>query len=1044
MRPGRRIWAGLLSLSVVATGWMAPTNAFAAASDLIISEYVEGSSSNKAIELYNGTEAAIDLSQYRIELYANGATSPNNTTQLAGTLAPGETFVVVNGNAGAELKALADMNGSATNFNGDDVLLLMKGDTLVDSFGQLGVAEKWGENVTLVRKPSIVAGDIDASNPFDPTAEWTAYPIDTFTNLGSHTMDGSDPGDPGDPEDPIDPDPGQSCDDPATLIGEVQGDGDATPMNGQTVTIQGTVVGDFQEGGFNGYYVQDAGDDNPATSDGIFVYDRNKVAGDVAEGDVVRITGTASEHYGMTQVTAASAVDCGTAELPEPTVIDFPNTTFEATEGMLVTFAKPLTVLELYQFGRYGQIAVGPERQFQPTAVFAPDTAEARQMYQANLDNRVLIDDGRSNQNPSPAMHPALLEPLTMDNLFRGGDQISGVAGILDYRFDAWAIQPTQAGTIESVNPRPDVPEVGGDLQVASANVLNYFTTLNSRGARTDVELQRQQDKIVAELNELDAAIIGLNEIENNGTALETLVAALNEAAGSDQWAPLVTGRIGTDEITTAIIYQPAVVEPVGDFDTLTSADDPRFIDTKNRPTLAQTFEHLASGETLTVAVNHLKSKGSACGDPSEATLGHLVGNCQETRVAAVEAMTDWLAGDAIGVEKSEHVIVLGDMNSYDHEDPIKVFEAAGYTDLAKEYQGEYAYSYVFDGQLGYLDYALANEAMAAKVVGAADWHINSDELPLIDYSMQYKQPNEQALYAPDAFRSSDHDPVLVGIAFGEPEQPVDCVVTAATAGSKLVGTSTNVWGTATDCGETVTVQVQVDGEWVDAGTATVGEDGSYVFNIDEVTAEPGAYAIRVVAGETVSETVGLERIARTTSDVADVTVAGRTANMWGHVHGDAVVRTQVLIDGRWVTSQSAEAHGFYAIELTYGKRNAGEYQWRVHVTHANGQVEIGEPMTQVRLERPVASSVGSKPVGATSYVWGTVDAEAAGMIWTEVQLADGRWARSQTTTANETGFYMAELTYGKHTAGTYQWRVAVEYDGVGVVRTEPFTFVRS
>ncbi len=776
MRPTTRLAAGLIAASLAASSWFGATAAEAApATDLIFSEYVEGSSNNKYIELYNGTGADVDLSLYSVELYSNGGTSANNVQPLSGTLAAGKTLVIANSQA--SLAVTPDLTSSVTNFNGDDVLVLKKAGTVVDSIGQIGSTAKFGTDVTLVRKASVTTGDVDPNDAFDRALQWDVFAKDDVSHLGSHTMGGGDPVDP-EPTDPEPTDPADECDLPATAIGAVQGTADAAAMAGKTVTIQGTVVGDFQSGGFNGYFLQDAGDDNPATSDGIFVYDSSKLSGDVAAGDVVRLTGKVSDFKGMTQLTpSVKAVECGTAELPAATVIDFPNTGFEAYEGMLVTFASPLTVLEVYNFGRYGEIAVGPELQFQPTALHAADSEEAAALYEANRTNRVTIDDGRSAQNPTPALNPATLQPLTMETLFSVGDEISGMAGVLDYRFDLWRIQPTQAGTMTDALPREERPEVGGDLQVASANVLNYFTTLTSedpdaRGAKTPEEFERQEAKIVAELNALDAGIVGLNEIENNGTAVEALVSALNEAAGSTKWAALKTGVIGTDAITTALIYQPALVEPVGAFDTLTSDDDPRFVDTRNRPTLAQTFRHLASGETVTVAVNHLKSKGSACGDPSEATMGHLVGNCQETRVAAVEALTDWLAGDAIGVEKSEHILVIGDMNSYDHEEPIKVYETNGYTDMVKHFHGDKAYSYVFDGQLGYLDYVLANDAIKAKIVGAADWHINSTELPLIDYTMQYKADAERALFAPDAYRSSDHDPVVVGIQFGE--EPVE------------------------------------------------------------------------------------------------------------------------------------------------------------------------------------------------------------------------------------------------------------------------------
>ncbi len=989
MRPQRQILAGLLAASVAAASWFIPAGAQAAASDLIISEYVEGSGNNKYLELHNGTGNPVDLGQYRLELYVNGKTTVQSTLNLSGTLEAGQTYVI--GNAQASAGAKTDITHAVTNFNGDDAIVLRKGDAVVDSFGQVGVQKKWAENVTLVREPGITAGDTVIDDEFDPAKEWMAYPADTVEHLGSHTMNDSNDPEPTDPApeptpdptpDPTDPaQPGDECKADATAIGEVQGNGDATPLAGKEVTIQGTVVGDFQEGGFNGYYLQDAGDGDDATSDGIFVYDRNKAAGDVKPGDVVRVTGTANEYYKMTQVSATKAQACGTAELPEPTVVDFPNTEFEPYEGMLVTFAKPLTVLELYQYGRYGQIAVGPERQYQPTARHEASSADARAELEKNRTNRVLIDDGRSTQNPSPAIHPATLEPLTMDTLFRGGDQIEGLAGVLDYRFDNWAIQPTQPGTITAKNPRPDVPKVGGDLKVGSANVLNYFTTLssqdkNARGAETKEEFQRQEAKIVASLNKMDAAVIGLNEIENNGTAVQTLVEALNDASEPGKWKALETGKIGTDAITTALIYQPKLVEPKGDFDTLTSADDARFIDTKNRPTLAQTFTHLASGETITVAVNHLKSKGSACGDPSEATLQPLVGNCQETRVKAVQAMTDWLTGDTIGVEKSDNILVIGDMNSYDHEDPILEFGKADFTDMVPAKQGERAYSYVFDGQLGSLDHALANKALEPKVVDAAEWHTNADELPLIDYTMKYKGDAEDALFGPDAYRSSDHDPVLVGIQLGEKDEDPS-----------------------------------------DPDPSDPSDPG------DDDPAKP----------------------APTTFRVAPKSMVGTHSNAWGKVDGSATVRTQVrLRDGSWSTSQvrKTDANGQYVIPLTYGRHARGTLAWRVVVDHADGTREVTKLMTQTRYVRPTAASAGQAPTGRLARVWGVTDRQRGAKVWTEVQV-NGRWSRSQVSKADASTFYAIELTYGKRNRGTYRWRVGAEYPGIGTVYSDAFTFVR-
>ena len=178
------------------------------------------------------------------------------------------------------------------------------------------------------------------------------------------------------------------------------------------------------------------------------------------------------------------------------------------------------------------------------------------------------------------------------------------------------------------------------------------------------------------------------------------------------------------------------------------------------------------TGGIFTAVVNHFKSKGTACDDIGDPDTGDGSGNCNLTRTAAAEALVDWLAGDPTGSGDSDYLII-GDLNAYDKETPIDAIKlgpddtpgtADDYTDLIYQYIGEYAYSYVFDGQLGYLDHALASADLLPEVTGTTVWHINADEPDLIDYDMTYKQDAQDALYEPNAYRSSDHDPVIFGL----------------------------------------------------------------------------------------------------------------------------------------------------------------------------------------------------------------------------------------------------------------------------------------
>lgn len=607
---------------------------------------------------------------------------------------------------------------------------------------------------------------------------------------------------PGAPNQKFTPPP-EVCGDPYTSIFAVQGSGAASPLVGTEVAIEGVVVGDFQNnaspdnGNLNGFHVQDpVGDGDPATSDGVFVFAPGGM--DVSVGDGVRVRGSVSEYNGMTEITAAQIWQCSTGNSVAPTPLSLPVTSvdaFEPYEGMLVTFPQNLYISEYFNFDRYGEIVLTSQRHLTPTAEFepGPDAIQAAQNF---LLDKITLDDGRSAQNQDPAFHPNG-SVFNLSNLFRGGDIVANVTGVMDYSIALYRIQPTKGADYTPANPRPAAPEpVGGSLKVVSMNTLNYFSTLDTglpicgpaenldcRGANTPEEFARQRAKIIAAITAMNADVIGLLEIENNinDTAMQDLVDGLNAAMGASTYEYIHTGVIGTDAIKVALIYKPASVSLVGSYAILNSSVDPRFIDTKNRPVLAQTFMDKATGGIFTVAVNHLKSKGSDCNDVGDPDLGDGAGNCNVTRTLAAQALVDWLAADPTG-SGDRDFLIIGDLNSYDKEDPIDAIKAGpddvlgtadDYQDMVFQFQGEAAYSYVFDGQLGYLDYALASANLATQITGVADWHVNADEPDLIDYDMSFKLPAQDALYAPDPYRYSDHDPVIVGLNVCDEIAPV-------------------------------------------------------------------------------------------------------------------------------------------------------------------------------------------------------------------------------------------------------------------------------
>jgi len=895
-----------------------PANA-ATPTDLYFSEYIEGSSNNKAIEIFNGTGADVSLAGYSVIQYFNGSVTPGLTLNLTGTVAAGDVFVIAHSSADAAILAQADLTSGSGFFNGDDAIALNGPSGTLDVIGQIGVdpGTEWGTGLTstadntLQRMAAICTGRTDGTTAFDPAAEWDGLATNTFTGLGAHTAScdggpvdaapsvtavapadgavGVDPNteidvafsedvalganaitltcggsdvpvtiaggpatysvttasgleagvtctvgvDAGAVTDLDDVDPPDSPvadftssftvagDAPVIAISAVQGTGETSPLAGQNVTIEGVVVGDYEGASpaLRGFYVQsrDAdADGDPATSEGVFVFNGNTDS--VALGDEVRVTGAVSEFQGQTQISASATptvLSSGNAVTPAALALPFASATApEATEGMLVTFGQALYVTEYFQLARFGEIVVsGGDRLDQPTAVAEPG-AEAAAVQAANNLNRIKVDDANQAQNVDPIVFGRGGAPLSASNPLRGGDYTEGLTGVMTYTWagnaaspNAYRVRPVgdlsdsglipggMAPNFVAGNERPTQPEdVGGSLKVASFNVLNYFLTLDAganvcgpvgntqdcRGANTEQEFERQRTKLLSALGTLGADVIGLMELENTPgvDAAADLAAGLNAIEGTDVWASVDTGVQGTDVIRVGAIYRTDTVAPAGAFTVMNSSVDPRFDDNHHRPTLAQSFTELATGEDLTLVMNHLKSKGScpSASDPDFAgnsDLGDGAGCWNGERAEAAAAIVDWIAAGQAG-NGDQDVVLMGDMNSYAKEDPIDVFAGAGFTDLSAG-----GYSYVFDGQWGYLDYALVSPTLLEQITGITEFHINSDEVPALDYNTEFKSAGQvDSLYAPDMYRTSDHDPVLLGVALaGEPEPVPVCSV---------------------------------------------------------------------------------------------------------------------------------------------------------------------------------------------------------------------------------------------------------------------------
>ncbi len=581
----------------------------------------------------------------------------------------------------------------------------------------------------------------------------------------------------------------------------------ASPLNGQKVVTQGVVTSVTP--GLSGFFIEtpDADQDgDPNTSEGLFVYcGTGSTCPAVKVGDLVRVTGTVAEFpatgNGTTQIASVTDVTVKSSNnaLPTAAGLVFPLTsrdTLEKYEGMLVTVPTTMTVTDTFSLGRYGQLGLSSGGR-----VFSPTNADGTSS--ANALRRLSIDDGVTSQNPTTIPFLSGTDPLTATR--RGGDSVTDLTGVLNYNGPAndYLLYPTVPPSFVSANPRPAAPDpVGGTLKVASANVENFFTQLvtsnsgcttdgfdstYSRGANDCTEFARDEAKVVAELKGLDADVVSLMEVQNgnvgsdhktkvDGTgdnALKELTRALNAAYGSTVYAYVPTGIVGTDAIHVAMIYKVASVS-LAATDTAAPAQTWRVDDNAvySRPPLAQTFTQISNGEKFSVIANHLKSKGS-CPSTGDTDTGQ--GCWNKLRVQQAQALLSF-AASVQASSGDPDVLLVGDMNSYALEDPINTLIGGGYESLNKRIDAADRYSYAFSGAYGYLDHALSSGSLSGQVSGITEWHINSDEPVVFDFNTEFKNNPDcksatctspdfnNVAGSPTPYRTSDHDPVLVGL----------------------------------------------------------------------------------------------------------------------------------------------------------------------------------------------------------------------------------------------------------------------------------------
>ncbi|EHH1186420.1 ExeM/NucH family extracellular endonuclease [Vibrio vulnificus] len=974
--------------------------ALADINDIIITEYMEGGYNNKAIEITNlGTTDYVFPSTIDIAYQKDGAawnrmnqSADQSKSALDGiTLAPGKTLVLRNpsntANEQAQITALeaaktkfgAQVVDATVYYNGNDAVALRDvtnpdAPVILDVVGVVGSADNWGKDVTLRRFESA-----KAQKDNYVAKDWLVEAKDTFSGLGDPAF-----------AEPLATAP---CSDAEAgvlhkYIGEVQGEAYSSPLieSGFTSKEEYLVTGVVSAVATSlvkGFYLyDDNADGNVKTSDGIFVKTSGAVSKDMI-GQQICVRAKVNEDYGMTtllptgniwEVKNSTPVEVTPVKLER---IDSDDETFRSTlerlEAMPVVLVEDMDAAEGnqdmrvsrtfsfdYSAKRNNMVIAYKRPNPQPNQDHVAGSDAAKAQTAQNKDYRIVVESDEKPANGKIPYYPEFASD-PHNNYIRINDSVVGMTGVLHYSYNEFRLIPTANVTKANFvhnTPRtssPVIKESYGDdgftIKVATQNVLNYFNSPygghdnlfgDNRGAESQQEFERQQAKIVEAIYGLDADIVGLMEVENNGfgdfSAIRELLEAINAKyykenykdrfaresihnryvfVGFDKNGDQVLDQfdtVGSDAITTGIIYRPSKVSviagkvipmPWQDAPMIVDADGKPVVDGKGelaesgknyqRNTVAATFRVLNTGKQLTVSVNHLKSKGSTCWDDyvgTKAVDDDAQGSCENFRVASTYHLGQEMA--KIGGDQ----IVLGDMNSYAHEDPMlvltsnptkKALKAADYIKVGNKWQfngeqgpvitqtfgfinavdyktpaGETSWSYSYNDEVGSLDHLLITSSLKSRLVDAVDWHINAPESTLFDYSNKYKggDSNEaNPFYKDDAFRSSDHDSALVtiGYKYGEAGESQVVIGTKSDRADVYFPVSESV-----KQGDVAVLTISPAPQGVVPLRETVGKDGAQTLRFDVAGLPKGEYtmtmrvlrsaATRASAEETVVE----------------------------------------------------------------------------------------------------------------------------------------------------------------------------------------------
>jgi len=498
------------------------------------------------------------------------------------------------------------------------------------------------------------------------------------------------------------------------------------PDDEPAVTVEGVVTGVFAgRDQLGGFYLQN---DDPEQPVGLFVYAPDQTA--PRAGHRVRVEARFTHHRGRPQLSRVQAIhDCGYEGKPDPVALRLPRDAERLTgfEDIRVRFEQTLTVTGNYDLARYGSLDLAAEgRLWHPGQTGRFDRAD-------HEPRRIVLDDGSYRANPDPIPY------LDARGTRRAGSQVRDLTGILTHAFDAHRLHPTEPPDW-SGGERPDPPPAvrDGDLRIATANLENDFVTLGERGAATRAERRRQTAKLNAALLPLEAHALGVIELENTPRARRELVQRLNQEADEGRdYRAVPHPDSGSDAIKVGLVYDRERLELLD-----AGADTDAIHD---RPPLLAWFRDREQERVFGIVAVHFKAK-SGCPEHGDIDRGQ--GCWNQRRTAQAERLAEWIDGQR---RAQAPIIIAGDLNAYAAEDPLRTLRAAGKQDLVHDDPAT-AYSYVFRGQAGQLDYLLGPQALRRQVRQGGNWAINADEPRLLGF--------DGAAPAAGPWRSSDHDPV--------------------------------------------------------------------------------------------------------------------------------------------------------------------------------------------------------------------------------------------------------------------------------------------